>query len=261
MKANCMSTPPNEPGRPDSDSAAWSFTTRAQDAFRQGSKKRLLGAVLVTLIVLAVLILLGPDQQSIQKRFEYYGAPGELRIMPEISIDQGQDRTQQLPQSLRTPPPPARLEIEKEDPDPTGTEPAPLDQVDANLNGEFVADLPAEEAEDAEEHRVELSMPLQSNPDWYILEQVWPVYPLGATESERRIPVIFVKVGIFVGPSGDVLEKMVLATNGSQVYVDEVLAGVAEWKFGWRVNPGVGRWIEMTWNFKSPYFTNPAQQR
>jgi outer membrane biosynthesis protein TonB len=101
---------------------------------------------------------------------------------------------------------------------------------------------------------VELSLPSQTNPDWYILHMVRPEYPLDAPEAERLQPVIFVRAAIFVGPSGDVAERMILATNGSRVFAEGVLAALIDWKFGWRVNPGVGRWIEMTWNFRSPYF-------
>ncbi len=81
-----------------------------------------------------------------------------------------------------------------------------------------------------------------------------PEYPIAASEDERRMPIISVKAAIFVGPDGDVLEKMILATNGSRVFAEEVLNALGKWKFGWLVEPDQGRWIEMTWNFKSPYF-------
>ena len=106
------------------------FTTEAQAEFRRRNNRRLLWAAAASLALLGILILLGPDRQEIKRRFEYYGAPNELRIMPEVSIEDGRDRMHQLPRSLKTPPPPANMEIEREDPTPDGTvEVPPQDQV------------------------------------------------------------------------------------------------------------------------------------
>lgn len=233
------------------------FTTAAQDAFRRGGRRRLWWSAAAAIVVLGLLIVMGPDRRSIQRRFRFYGAPGELRIMPEISIDEGKDRVHQLPKSLQVPPPPASIQIVPEDLDPRATEIAPKQREDREIRNEDAVE-PNPDADTADKAQVELSLPSQTNPDWYILHMVRPEYPLAAPEQERRQPVIFVKAAIFVGPSGDVVERMILATDGSRVFAEEVLAKLAEWKFGWRVNPGSGRWIEMTWNFNSPYFSRAS---
>lgn len=228
------------------------FTTRAGETFRRGGTRRLLVAMAVTALGLLLLVLLGPDEETIKQRFEYYGARDELHIMPEISIEDGQDAMRQLPQSLRQPPP-AEIEIEPEDLSENAEEtlPEPVEStVDDSQPVPIVDPADLDEAE-----RVELALPRQSNPDWYILKEERPTYPVDVSESERRTPIIFVRAAIFVGTDGLVQERMVLATNGSSAYGDAVLAALAEWQFGWRVDPGAGRWIEMTWNFRSPYFT------
>ncbi len=231
------------------------FTTQAQLAERQGTHRRILWAIIFSLVALLLFILLGPDVESVKKRFEYYGVEGELRIMPEINIEDGQDLTHQLPKNLMTPPPPSQMEIEPEELSENGTEfipeesPEPINEIISD------APRPTPDSEEASEERVELNLPQQSNPDWYIITQIRPQYPLQAPEEERRLPVVFVQVAIFVGPDGTVSDAMVQATNGSKVYSDEVLERVKQWEFGWRVPPGAGRWITMTWNFKSPYFT------
>lgn len=230
-----------------------SYTTAAQDAFRRRGGRRLLWSAAAALLLLGLLIVLGPDHRDVERRFRFYGAPGVLRIMPEISIEDGKDRVHQLPKSLQVPPPPAAIEILKEDVDPHGTVPVPKETDDRNVQDQDEVQ-PDPDAERADRAQVELSLPSQTNPDWYILHMVRPEYPLDAPEAERRQPLIFVNVAIFVGPSGDVAERMVQATNGSRVFAEEVLAALVDWKFGWRVNPGYGRWIEMTWNFHSPYF-------
>jgi hypothetical protein len=71
---------------------------------------------------LILLVILGPNEQEIKDRFEYYGAPGELKIMPEISIEEGNQDIHQIPRSLLSQPPPSNIEIEKEDPTEKGTE-------------------------------------------------------------------------------------------------------------------------------------------
>ncbi len=239
----------DNPGRPRL------FTTRAQLAERQGSRRRILWAVVFSLVALLAFILLGPDAESVKKRFEYYGVEGDLRIMPEISIEDGHDQIHQLPKTLTMPPPPTSVEIEPEDQSETGTVFIP--KVTTEPVSEVLTDQPRPDpdSEVASTERVELSLPQQSNPDWYIIHQVRPEYPLTASEEERRLPVIFVRVAIFVGPSGKVSDAMIQATNGSSVFANEVLKRVKLWEFGWRVPPGAGRWIAMTWNFNSPYFT------
>lgn len=229
------------------------FTTRAQAAFRRGGGRRLLGAAAVAAAGLLLLVLLGPDQESVRRRFEYYGAPDEMHIMPEISIEDGRDAAHQLPQSLQQPPPPAEIEVEPDDVVEKAEDSVPL-PVDSEADNSQPVPV-VEPADVDQDDRVELSLPMQSNPDWFILEEVRPDYPLEVSETERRTPVIFVRAAIFVGADGLVKERMVMATNGSPVFGEAVLEALAQWRFGWRVEPGAGRWIEMTWNFRSPYFT------
>ncbi|RKZ16391.1 hypothetical protein DRQ50_06165 [bacterium] len=229
------------------------FTTRSQATFRRGGGRRLLAAAAVAVAGLVLLVLLGPDEETVKKHFEFYGANDEIRIMPEVSIEDGQDDMRQLPQSLQRPPPPAEIEVEPEDLSDMADETVPVPVESISEDSQPVPVVEPAELEESE--RVELALPMQSNPDWYILREERPTYPLEVSESERRTPIIFVRAAIFVGIDGLVKERMVLATNGSAAYGDAVLDALADWKFGWRVDPGAGRWIEMTWNFRSPYFT------
>ncbi len=214
----------------------------------------------MALVCVFLLIWLGPDQQTIKDKFENYGAPGELKIMPEISIEEGSDQVHLLPKSLRNPPPPAFTEPQEEQNDPEA-------EIEVVVPKEHRPQLIFDnvtkfdpDAEKAAQDQVELKLPQQRNPDWYILKETRPEYPVNASEDERRTPVIFVKAAIFVDPEGKVQEKMVLATNGSRIFATEVLEALGQWEFGWRVKPDQGRWIEMTWNFKSPYFIGSTNQ-
>jgi outer membrane biosynthesis protein TonB len=205
---------------------------------------------------LVLLVLLGPDEESIKERFEYYGAPGELQIMPEISIEEGHHEVHQMPKSLQVQPPPANIEIEREDPDPNGTVEVPPVNIQEPHESVTTSEFPRDDAELSSDQQVEMAMPMQSNPDWYILHMVRPEYPLDASEAERRTPVIFVNVNAFVGPDGLVKEVWVNNTNGSRIFVEATLKAVKQWKFGWRIeDPGLGRMYVIPWNFKSPYFT------
>lgn len=232
------------------------FTTEAQVAYRRGGRKRLAWAVVVAALALVLMVLLGPDESVVKEKFEYYGAPSdEMQIMPEISIDTGADQTHQVPKSLQIPPPPANMEIIEEEDDPDAVEALP-EKVENDPNEIDVAvDQPQPDAEVSQDQQVELSMPTQTSTDYYILHMVRPEYPLGATESERRTPVIYVSLWIFAEPDGSVNTAWVTATNGSQVFSDAVMKAVLQWKIGWRVDEKKGRQIQMTWRFNSPYFT------
>jgi TonB family protein len=212
-------------------------------------------AAVVAVAGLALLVLLGPDEQEIKERFEYYGAPGELKIMPEISIEEGQQPVHQIPRSLQVEPPPANLEIEREDPSEDGMVEVPPVNLQEQNQVETVREFPSEDADLTSDQQVEMARPLQTNPDYYILNLVRPQYPLDASETERRTPVIIVTVAIHVGPDGLVSDAWITRNTGGPHFGEECLKAVRQWKFGWRVDPGVGRQFPITWRFKSPYFT------
>ena len=204
---------------------------------------------------LLLLVLLGPSEEEIKDRFEYYGAPGELRIMPEISIEEGNQQIHQIPRSLLSQPPPSNIEIEKEDPTEDGTVEIPPVNIQKPNTSKIASEFPHEDTELSSEPQVKMARPMQSNPDYFILHMVRPEYPLGVSEAERRIPVIYVNVNIFVGPDGLVTDAWVNSTNGSRLFVEEGIKAAKQWKFGWRINPGIGRSYVIPWQFKSPYFT------
>ncbi len=231
------------------------FTTPAQAAFRRGSWKRMAAALVLALAALLAFVIFGPDRESVKKRFEYYGAPDEMRIMNEISIDDGRDQVEKLPKSLRIPPPPARLEIEQDEPDPDGTIRMDEEKPDDPNEIDVATRNPLENAESSEKYQVEMSLPMQTSRDLFLLKKVLPEYPLNAAESERRTPVIRVMMNIFVDPEGDVTAVMIQSSNGSKAFESAAIAAVQQWKFGWRVPAGAGRWVTFPFNFKSPYFS------
>ena len=112
---------PPKPATSDKQHRSPQFTTRAQADFRRGGAKRLAWATVLAFIGLGVLILLGPDEEEIKERFEYYGVPEELQIMPEISIIDGQDAVEQERKMPNLPPPAAAIEIIRDNPVETGT--------------------------------------------------------------------------------------------------------------------------------------------
>lgn len=244
---------------PENHDLPRAFTTRAQLAERQSLRRRLLWGLIISIAALLLFVLLGPDAESVRERFEYYGVKGELKIMPVISIDDGQDKIHQLPKTLMTPPPPSQIEMEPENLSETATEFVPkttTDPIDETINDQ---PKPDPDAEIATSDLVELNLPQQSNPDWFIIKSPKPEYPFGAPEEERRIPIIFVKVAFFVGPDGTVTDAMIQGSNGGAAYADEVIKNILNWELGWRVPPGAGRWYYTTIHFKSPYFTGTTE--
>ncbi|MCP4292482.1 MAG: hypothetical protein GY780_11695 [bacterium] len=232
------------------------FTTRAQIAERALTRKRLFWALAMSLMALVLFVILGPDAQTVKDKFEHYGAPSEITLMPEISIEDGKDRMQKLPQTLMTPPPPSRIEIEKEDVSENGTEEAPEETEEEFI--EVLNDIPQPnpDAEISTVERVEMNTPLSGSSNLIVLTMVPLEYPLGASEAERRTPIIYVRVEFFVGPDGKVSDVLANATNGSKIFENEVRNKFIQWEFAFKKDPGIGQWGFTTLEFKSPYFNN-----
>lgn len=240
--------------RPEPPTELRSFTTAAQDRFRQGTRRRLLVASGCAIVALLLLVWLGPRDSAIVRRLQYYGAPGPMKIMPEISIDTGADQVHQLPRSLQMPPPPARLEIIPDRTDERAIEKVPKAEVAVDRVGQAVTD-PAEAILDALfDEQVQLLLPQQTSLDWYILHLVRPEYPVLASEQDRRRPVINVVVWIFVDPQGNVTAAQLISNEGGDVFAEAVIEAVQQWKLGWRVDPQNGRQLVLPWRFRSPYF-------
>ena len=230
------------------------FTTRAQAVEKARVGRRLALAVLIAVGLIIGGVLLSPEAEEKEIPFRHYGVKDELHIMPELSIEEGQDRSHQIPQSLQVPPPPSVIEEEREPESENAVEPLPPEHQIREREVIEDAVMPNPDAEIAEQDQVEMLLPQQSNPDFYILRHVPARYPLNAAPEDRRLPVIFVKASMFVGPDGKVTDVLIEGTNGGQPFMDEVINKLKMMEFGWRVDPGPGRWINTTFNFRSPYF-------
>lgn len=240
--------------RPETATELRSFTTAAQSRFRQGARRRLLVASGCAVVALLLLVWLGPRDSTLVRRLQYYGAPGEMKIMPEISIDTGADPVHRLPRSLQMPQPPARLQIIPDRTDPRALETVPKAENADDVAGQAVT-APAEAFTDALfDEQVQLLLPQQTSRDWYILHLVRPAYPILASEQDRRRPVINVVVWIFVDPQGNVTAAQLISNEGGEVFAEAVLEAVQQWKLGWRVDPRNGRQLVLPWRFRSPYF-------
>jgi len=230
------------------------FTTRAQADEKMRVGRRLGLAVLIALGLVLGGVLLSPEAEDQEIPFRHYGVRDELHIMPELSIEEGRDRSHQIPQSLQVPPPPSIPDEVRQPESENATDPLPPERPIEEREVVEDAVQPNPDAEVAEQDQVEMLLPQQSNPDFYILRHVPARYPLNASETDRRIPIIFVKASMFVGPDGKVTDVLIEGTNGGQPFIDEVVARLKQMEFGWRVDPGPGRWINTTFNFRSPYF-------
>lgn len=241
-----MNSPPRTPPPPRS------FTTAAQEQFRRGGTRRRLTAAGLAVAALLLLAWLGPRESAVVRKLTYYGAPGELKIMPEVSIDDGADQAHRLPRSLQAPPP-APLEVVPERTRDRAPETVPVPATGTDRLQPVVAD-PADAIVDALfDESVQLLLPQQTSRDWYILHLVRPEYPVLASEQDRRRPVINVVVWIFVDPQGNVTAAQLVSNDGGDVFAQAVLEAVRQWKLGWRVDPLKGRQLVLPWRFTSPY--------
>ncbi|MFO7654776.1 MAG: hypothetical protein R6X25_13310 [Candidatus Krumholzibacteriia bacterium] len=230
------------------------FTTRAQQAFKDRAWPRYAAATGVALLLLTLLVMLGPDQESVRSRFEVYGAEGELRIMPDISIDEGRDAVHQERRRAREETPPAYEVVPDRVWEQAEREvPRVETRRDRPQESEVVAEAHDAAADDREQ--VELLLPQQTSPDYRIVKLVRPTYPVGATEAQQRIPRIRMVASLFVGPDGQVQAAMITQDEGGPVFEAELLRALRQWEFEWIVDPPptLGRWITVPCNFKGPY--------
>lgn len=210
-------------------------------------------------VVLVIVVLLGPEREEVKRRFEFPGAEGPLKIMPEISITPGRDRVEQLPEYFRKTPPLPTVEIQPDEIDPDAQQEIPPQDVfqpeiatETELQVETNPDL-------KEVNLVEFSLPQQTNPDFVLIRMIRPQYPAHATEAQRRTPVIKVEAAIYIEVTGEVTASMILSSNGGQVFDEVVLQAVNQWLYRPIIKDGKppqARWQTLTWRFWSPYLDN-----
>ncbi len=227
---------------------------RAHLRFKAGGRRRLLGAAAVALALLALLVWLGPDQESVRRRFEFTGAEGPLRIMPELSIEEGHDARRQLPRYYRQNPPPPSYEVEPEPLEKEAEIHVPIRREEPVRESETVD--PTQDPDLDEVSLVEMNLPRMTNPDFVLEHWVLPRYPAGATEQQRRLPVITVEAALYVDEEGQVTATMIVSSEGGPVFDEVVLRAIRQWRF--RVVAPTGRaeqgfWYRVPFRFKSPY--------
>lgn len=226
----------------------------ASIAGRAHAGRRLAVALVAALVVLLLIILLDPGGREIARRFTPYGAEGPLRIMPEISIDEG---TAEVYQKARRAPQESVpiYEIEPEQVSPRATEPVPPPPAEPQPQ----VDVASEVAEEGL-GEVELLLPrMTADQAFIITNMVRPIYPLEASEAERRRPEILVRSAVFLDSTGTITATMITHSDGSLVFDEEVLAAVRRWEFEPVIRDGrspAPRWLEIPWRFKTPYRVN-----
>ncbi len=216
------------------------------------NQKRVLGmSIGGALLVLLLLILFGPDRDDVKRRWEFSGKEGPLELMPQLSIDDGQDeRHQERLRRAREMSPPAPnfevLETEGEEPvqDVVSPEPDVTTEIDPDAEPEW-----------DEYDTVELRLPTQTNPCFHLRKQVYPRYPPDASNVDRANPLITVKVAFFVGPDGRVEGSYIMNSDGSRPFDQVVLKAVDQWlydpDFATCTDPD-GFWNILTVLFRSP---------
>lgn len=220
--------------------------------FRRGARRRLLGAAGLAALLLLLGILVGPDREDIKRRFEISGREGPLKVMPELSIDEGLDARHQeeLRKALQPPAPAPDYVVEEEDPDAEQERPVPAPPV-PEPGPETVPVLDAD-LDDAD--AVEMRLPSQTNPWFRLIRMVRPRYPADATDAERALPSLTVEVAFFVAPTGEVQGAYILSNEGGPAFADVVLRAVEQWLY--EPVPGAqapsGFWNRLTLTFKAP---------
>ncbi len=240
----------------------------AHEAERAQVGKRLLWALPAVVVILALLILLGPSAEVIERKFTPYGADGPLQIMPEISIEDGIDPVRRRTREDAAPPPAApNYDIEPDDTDARTDNLVPevqdttAPQVDAGESTEAPAD--AVQAIDRDGNaNVDMFMPSQHvDSDFIIRKLVRPLYPARAGAADRLRPLITVTAAFFVNEQAEIVAVMIQGNDGGPEFADAARTAMEQWVFEPRLRDGkppASRWLVVKWRFRSP-FSVPAE--
>ena len=234
--------------------------TREAERARVG--KRLLWALPVELLILGLLVVFGPSAADIDRKFTPYGNEGPLRIMPEISIEDGVDPVRrQARRDAAAPPPAPEYEVipDRSRPDARDLVPEARDQAQASDRGQ-----PSDAPQDAQladptegDADIDMLMPSQhADSDFIIRKLVRPVYPAWATAEERMRPLITVEAAFYLNERAEIIAVMVQRNEGGPAFAEVVRAAMEQWEFAPRLRDGVPprpRWLVVIWRFRSPF--------
>ncbi|MFH1842705.1 MAG: TonB family protein [bacterium] len=223
--------------------------------FKDRTRQRMLYSTVVALLGLLALILFGPSRQDVKKRFEFSGAEGEMRIMPELSIDEGQDTQHQEEKFFQDNPPPPNVEVEPEETVDQADEFVPEPVESPVVESDVYADAESDPDLDVVD-QIEMNLPQQTNPWFVLIRMVRPQYPSNATEADRRKPLVRVEVAFFVGEEGKVTASYIISSSGGPAFGEVVLKAVNEWLYKpvWHQGkPPQGFWNHIVIRFRSPY--------
>lgn len=248
-------TSPSEPPR-----RLFSPTSEAERA-RFG--QRIAWALPVALGLIALLVWLGPDAESIERKFTPYGDVGPLRLLPEISIDDDDDDRHQRAALEASPPEAApEYQVEPEERSERAEETAPKSaeaQPDVPHTGQSEQDQPVSEVVVAADGdaTVDMDLPSQTvDSDFIITRLVRPLYPARASAADRARPVITVTAGFFLDSAGTVQALIIQGNDGGPEFADVAREAMEQWEFKPRLRDGqppAPRWLVVTWRFRSPY--------
>lgn len=249
-----MTSPPPPPRR------LFSPTSEAERA-RTG--RRLFWALPLALAIIGAMVLLGPDAESIERKFTPYGEVGPLRLLPEISIDDAEDaRQQRAAVEAAAPPAAPDYQIDPADRSEQARESAPVSsdvQPDMPHVGESDTEPALTEVAMASDGdaTVDMDLPSQTvDSDFIITKLVRPLYPAQASVADRARPVITVTAGFFVDSAGTVQALMIQSNDGGPAFAAAARQAMEQWEFQPRLRDGVPpapRWLVVTWRFRSPF--------
>ena len=226
-----------------------------QERFRRSNRKRIIYSSIGAVIILVLVIVFGPSGKDVRRTWEFPGREGPLKLMPELSIDEGSDAVHMDAGSKSQA---SRAAPNYEPTVPEAIEKVPLSSP-VSTSDETTEILPETDPELEMLDAVKMRLPAQTNPWFRLIRMVRPRYPADAADADLQQPQVVVEVAFYVNESGHVDGSYIMSNTGGQAYARVVLKAVEQWLYE-PLLLADGRKPQGFWNRLKIFFRTPLDR-
>jgi TonB family protein len=216
--------------------------------------RRLAIAAGVGALALVVATLLGPSPETVQRWIldRHIGAEGPTEILPNLDvIPDDMSVSQQRLEHMSSATEGLQVEEERAKPVPDAEKKVPQSAENIGQTGHAPLKLLSSErysTSESFEESQEMHAPTQTSEDFVLEHYVEPRYPESASASAQA-RIVEVQVGMYVDPTGAIVESYIVSSDGGKLFDDAVLSAVRLWRYRPIVENPEGFWSQIAYRF------------